>query len=251
MHAAGGLVISANDMARWLDLQLGGRPDIAPPDILAQSQTQQIAAEIAGDALACQGYAYGWNICRIGAVDVRAHGGLYTAVRSSMAVSPELGVAYAFLSNSDSLTGGLSQLTTQVFFETVQNPAWAGISPQDFQAQLRARLPRMVQNRRNVVAERRADARWEGWAWRPTAAQLRPYVGRYHSDRLGDLRIVLRDGALHAELGAMHAPLEPAKADLFGYSDGPLDPPAPFAFERNGRRITALTWDEERFTRVR
>jgi CubicO group peptidase (beta-lactamase class C family) len=251
MHAAGGLVISPNDMARWLQVQLEEAPSVASADILAQSHTQQIAADIRGDVLPCQGYAIGWNICRLGAVDVRLHGGAYTAVRSSMAVSPELGVGFAFFSNSDSLTGALSQFTAQIFFETIQNPSWGGQSPEALQTQLGARLPRLVENRRNEVAERRAEAQWEGWAWRPTRAQLRSYVGRYHSDRLGNLRIVMRDGVLHAELGALQTPLEPAKADLFGFSSGPLDPPAPVRFERTGRRAVAVTWNDERFTRVR
>lgn len=251
MQAAGGLVVSPNDMARWLQVQLGEAPNIASASLIAQAHTQQIAAAIEGDVLDCQGYAYGWNVCRIGAVDVRAHGGAYTAVRSVMAISPELGVAYAFLSNSDSLTGALSQITTQLFFETVQNPDFPGLTPEQLRAELTSRLPRLVENRTNAVAARRAEAQWEGWAWAPSTSEMRRYAGRYRNDRLGEFRIVVRDGALHAELGAMHAVLEPAHADVFGISDGPLDPPAPFAFERNGRRITALTWDGERFERVR
>lgn len=251
MQAAGGLVASPNDMARWLALQLGDRPDIAPANILAQSHTQQVTAQIQGDVLPCQGYAVGWNICHIGAADIRIHGGSYTAVRSSMAVSPELGVAFAFLSNSDSLTGAMSQLTTQIFFETVQDPNYAGMTPEALQTQLRTRLPRLVENRRNGVATRRAEAQWEGWAWTPPRRDLNAYVGRYRNDRLGEFRVVLRNGQLFGELGATQAPLEPARADLFGFSSGPLDPPAPVAFERSGRRPTAVTWDGNRFERVR
>lgn len=250
MQSAGGLVASPNDMARWLQLQLGERPDVVSPETLAQSHTLQIAAEIGGDAIDCQGYAIGWNICRVGAVDIRAHGGGYTAVRSVMAISSELGVGYAFLSNSDSLTGALSQLTAEVFFQAVQDPEW-GPPPEEFHAQLSARLPRMVENRHNTVAERRADAQWEGWIWHPTNADLRRYTGRYRSARLGEFRVTIRNGQLRAALGAMNAPLEPAKRDLFGFAEGPLDPPAPFAFERSGNHITALSWDDERFERVR
>lgn len=251
MQAAGGLVASPNDMARWLALQLGERPDIAPANILAQSHARQIAAQIQGDVLPCQGYAVGWNICRIGSADIRIHGGSYTAVRSSMAVSPELGVAFAFMSNSDSLTGALSQFTTQIFFETVQDSNYGGVTPEIIQSQLRARLPRLVENRRNAVAQRRAEAQWEGWTWAPATRELNAYVGRYRNDRLGDFRVVLRDGRLFGELGATQAPLEPARVNLFGFSDGPLDPPAPVAFERSGRRPTAVTWDNNRFERVR
>ncbi len=250
MQSAGGLVASPNDMARWLQLQLGERPDVVSPELLAQSQSLQIAADIQGEPLDCQGYAIGWNVCRVGAVDIRAHGGGYTAVRSVMAVSPELGVGYAFLSNSDSLTGALSQLTTELFFQVVQDPEY-GPTPEEYYNQLSARLPRLVEGRRNDVAERRTEAQWEGWAWRPANAELRGYTGRYRSARLGEFRVTLRNGQLYAALGAMNAQLEPAKRDLFGFAEGPLDPPAPFAFERSGNHITALSWDDERFERVR
>lgn len=251
MQAAGGMVSSPNDMARWLQLQLGEVSGVVSPQVLAESQTLQIAAEIESDVLVCQGYAIGWNICRIGAADLRAHGGGYTAVRSAMAFSPELGVGYAFFSNSDSLTGALSQLTTQVFFETIQNAAWEGPTPDALAAQLRTRLPRLVENRLNAQAERRAEAQWEGWVWRPSASELRRYAGRYRSESYGDFIVTYRDGALQAHLGLMDATLEPAKPDLFGFTDTPLEQAQPFAFERNGRRATALTWEGARFERVR
>lgn len=251
MHAAGGLVTSPSDMARWLALQLGERPNVAHGEILAQSHTMQIAADTRNDVLNCQGYAIGWNICRIGAVDVRWHGGSYTAVRSAMAVSPQLGVGFAFLSNSNSLTGQLSQIATQVFFETIQNPNWDGPSPEALQAEFRTRLARILENRRNRLAQNRTEAQWEGWTWRPAPADLRRYVGRYRNERLGDLRIALVDSALRVELGAMRGGLEPAKPDLFGFAEGTVDPPVPFLFERTGRHVTALTWNGDHFRRVR
>ena len=250
MHAAGGLVISPKDMARWFQLQLGDTPNVASREILAQSHALQIASNTDRNALDCQGYAVGWMVCRIGAVDVRWHGGGYTAVRSAFAVSPELGVGFSFMSNSDSLTGLLSQITTQVFFETIQNPQWDGPTPEALQAEFRARLGRVPERGREAIAKRRAEAQWAGWAWRPTVAELRHYVGRYRSDSFGDVRLVLADGGLSAELGVMRGALEPAKPDLFGFVEGDADELVPFAFEREGRRITGFTWHGARFRRL-
>lgn len=250
MQAAGGLVVSPRDMARWLDIQLGGPTDAVRPEWVTAAQTRQVAAEIQGDVLPCQGYALGWNICRIGAADVRAHGGSYTGMRSGMAVSPELGVGIAVFSNSDSLTGGLSQTLIQAFFETVQNTGFAVPAPEAFGAQYGQRLQTFGQRRMAQVDQRRAEAQWAGWTWRPTAADRAAYAGRYRHPAFGDFEITAEGEAVHARLGVVDHVLEPAAPDLFGIADGLADPPAPVRFERADGRITALIWDEERFARV-
>lgn len=250
MQAAGGLVVSPDDMARWLSVQLGEPNPAVRPDWVAGAHTLQVAADIQGDVIPCQGYALGWNICRIGEVDVRAHGGSYTGVRSGMAVSPELGVGVAVFSNSDSLTGGLSQTLIQTFFESVQDPVLAGPAPEVFGAEFGERLATFAARRMERVDQRRAEAMWEGWRWRPSAADRAAYAGRYRHPSLGDLVITADGETVVSRLGVVERPLEPAGPDLFGLSDGPADPPAPVRFERSGDRVTAVVRDDVRFDRV-
>ncbi|MBN8529122.1 MAG: beta-lactamase family protein [Caulobacterales bacterium] len=250
MHAAGGLVVSPRDMARWLQVQLGAANDAVRPEWVTTAQTPVVAADIQGDVLPCQGYALGWNICRIGGVDVRIHGGAYTGMRSAMAVSPELGVAIAVFSTSDSLTGGLSQTLIQALFETVQNTGFAAPTGQAFGEQYAARLASFGQRRMAQVDQRRAEAQWAGWAWRPSAAARAAYAGRYRHPTFGDFEVTTDGETVHARLGVVDHVLEPAAPDLFGVADGAADPPAPLRFERTGDRVTALVWDDERFERV-
>jgi CubicO group peptidase (beta-lactamase class C family) len=250
MQAAGGLVVSPMDMARWLQVQLGAADDAVRPEWVAQAQTQQIAADIRGDVLPCQGYALGWNLCRVGGVDVRIHGGAYTGMRSGMAVSPELGVAFAFFSTSDSLTGGLSQTLIQAFFETAQNTGYAAPAPEAFGAQYGQRLQAFGQRRMAQVDQRRAETQWGGWTWRPSADDRAAYAGRYRHPTLGDYVVTADGQAVHARLGVVDRVLEPAAPDLFALTDGLADPPTPFRFERTDGRITALVWDEDRFERL-
>lgn len=250
MQAAGGLVVSPRDMARWLEIQLGGANAAVRPEWVSQAHVPQVAAQIQGDVLPCQGYALGWNVCRIGGVDVRLHGGSYTGMRSGMGVSPELGVAFAIFSTSDSLTGGLSQTLIQAFFETVQNTGFAIPAPEAFGAQYATRLAGFGQRRMAQVDQRRADPQWAGWTWRPTGADRAAYAGRYRHPTLGDFVITSRGEAVHARLGVVERALEPAAPDLFALTDGLADPPTPFRFERADGRVTALVWDDERFERA-
>lgn len=250
MHAAGGLLVSPNDMGRWLAIQLGEANGAVRSEWVREAQTPQVAADIQGDVIACQGYALGWNVCRLGAVDIRAHGGSYTGIRSAMAVSPELGVGIAVFSTSDSLTGGLGQTLVQTFFETIQDPDRAAPEPGAFAAQYAGRLADYAVRRMARVDARRAEAQWGGWAWRPSAVDRAAYVGRYRHPTLGDHVVSLRGEAVLTRLGVVERPLEPAAPDLFAITDGLADPPTPFRFERTDGRVTALIHDEDRFERV-
>jgi len=250
MHAAGGLVVSPNDMGRWLAIQLGEANDAVRPEWVREAQAPLVAADIQGDVIACQGYALGWNVCRLGAVDIRAHGGSYTGMRSAMAGSPELGLGIAVFSTSDSLTGGLGQTLVQTFFETVQHPDREAPVPEIFAARYAERLADFAERRMGRVDERRAGGEWGGWTWRPSAADRAAYVGRYRHPTLGDLVVSLRGEVVLARLGVVERPLEPAAPDLFALADGPADPPRPVGFERSGGRVTALIRDENRFERV-
>ena len=250
MQAAGGLVVSPRDMARWLEVQLGAANDAVRPEWVAQAQTQQIAAAIPGDVIQCQGYALGWNICRIGAADVRSHGGSYTGVRSVMLASPELNLAMAVFSTSDSLTGGLGQTLAQTFFELAQNPDRETPTAEAFGAQYGQRLQTFGQRRMAQIDQRRAEASWAGWAWRPSADDRAAYAGRYRHASFGDFVVSSEGETVHARLGVIDHVLEPAAPDLFGVADGPADPPAPLRFERAGGRVAALVWSDERFERL-
>jgi CubicO group peptidase (beta-lactamase class C family) len=248
MHAAGGLVVSPNDMARWLAIQLGdGGLD---PAWVRETQALEVSAEIRGDGVPCQGYGLGWNLCRIGAVDVRAHGGGYTGMRSAMAVSPELGVGFAFFSTSDSLTGGLGQAMVQTFFEAAQSTQPPAMDAATFGAQYGERLNRFAAQRMQAVDDRRTETRWGGWTWRPTPGDRAAYAGVYRHPGLGDLTVLSDGDAVLVRMGVVTRRLEPAAPDLFGITDGLADPPSPVRFERADGRVTALIWDDERFERL-
>lgn len=249
MHAAGGLNVSPNDMARWLMLQLGGVGGPQVEAMVEASHVIQVRGNQRNDAIQCQAYAIGWMSCRVGAVDVLFHGGSYTGMRGGMAVSPQLGVAIAFMSNSDSLTGGLGQRTIQTFLEGVQDPSTlpdAGAVGADYARRMadsgRARL--------RAAAEARGDRRWEGWAWTPAGAALSDYAGTFRHAAFGDMAISASTDALDARIGVLSRRLQPARPDLFALPDGPLAPLEPIAFQRRDGRIVSLTWQDQRFERI-
>jgi hypothetical protein len=168
-----------------------------------------------------------------------------------MGFSRELGAGVAVLTNSDSMTGGLSANLIKIFFSALADPGYVAPEPAAFAAQYQARVAKLVANRRAAAEKARADASWGGWLWRPTPDQLQAYVGRYRSAKLGEVTVSLRGGQLMVRLGQMEAALEPAKTDLFGTVKGVLAAPEAVSFTRDARGgVAKLNWSGDTFERV-
>lgn len=254
MHAAGGLVISARDMGRWMQANLReASPTAAGPSAGSYRRAHaQVATdnEREGD-FTCTGYSLGWNTCAYDGAPLLVHGGVYTGVRSGLAISPDQGVGIAVMMTSDSMTGTLSQGIVRLFFDYLHDDEkTADAKAEKLMAWYAAAPAELARNRVEAVAKRRADAKWGGWTWRPGPRELSAYAGVFTSDRYGDVRVSARDGRLVADLGAEHLDLEPAKPDLFGAMNGAFDGPEPFAFERSAAgSLTAVSWNGETFRR--
>lgn len=251
MHAAGGLVASPADMARWLQAWLRGRSETVPAQSFARAAAPLSSFQEDDGGIPCTGYALGWRICEIGGAPVRLHGGGYTGVRSAMAWSGALDAGFAMLSNSDSMTGGLSQELTRLFFTALADPEAELPAPAEFAARYAERVRRLAENRRRAVAERLAHEQWAGWRWEPDAAELGRHAGDYRHPRLGRMRVAREGDRLVARLGEVRMILEPAAPGLFGGYENLLDAPDPVRFERDAAgRPNAFSWQDERFVRL-
>lgn len=247
MHAAGGLMTSPNDMARWL--AANAARTTLPPTAYAEAQQSLVAAEANQEGIACQGYSLGWRTCLVAGETVLLHGGGYTGARSGMAIVPRLGVGVAVLSNSDSMTGYLSGALVKTFLTTLIDPAYQPETPEAFGLAFSELLTNQMQKRHERLAQARGEAAWQGWVWTPDAAALDGYVGRYRSE-LGDV-VVERDGeVLRLRLGQISAQLTPAAPDLFGAQSSPIVTPDEARFIREGGRIVSLNWDGDLLPRV-
>lgn len=214
MHAAGGLVISAADMARWLKANAGEESGIPPEDIAA-AQAVQVALEADQPPVRCTGYTFGWRQCEGFGLTFLEHGGGYTGMRSQMAVVPGNGVGFAAMFNSDSMTGGLSARLMLVFLA-----AYAGeeddLPPANaFAADYAQQVAELGANRREGRAKLRADPKWAGWNWEPQTAELVPLTGAYAHPALGILEIALAGDSLVGTLNGTRLSLEPAAEGLF------------------------------------
>jgi CubicO group peptidase (beta-lactamase class C family) len=266
MQSAGGLMTSANDMALWLEAQVKGQgPDGSglTSQIFAKARTDQVAQPPRPQGFPCDGYVYGWNVCRLvirakedAAGEDRVfgpffqHGGGYTGVRSLMTAAPNLGFGVAFLSNSDSMTGFLSQEVTELVFELSQGVPGDDVRSRRRVAEYRDRNASYLIDLQANLQRARAEARWKGWAWAPDAAALVAFAGMY--ERIGALlpqaTVDFAEGSLFLTTSDRRYRLTPASPDLFGAQTFAYDEIGAITFVRGpGGKVVALDWNGERY----
>ena len=251
MHAAGGLVVSPADMARWLDANVGAKSFI-PAERFAKAQSVQVSVTAEPGPIRCTGYAYGWRRCEAMGEVFLEHGGGYTGMRGQMLILPERGVGFAAIFNSDSMTGGLSGQLMQTFITAIAGKQDQLPAPWEFAQRYAERAAEYRTNRSREAQKQRADAKWAGWKWKPTPSELAEYAGLYRHPAMGTLHLAVDGNGLVGRLNGMKLAAEAAKPDLFAgvlETDGEAEE---LAFERGeGGIVRSAAFDGIRFERDR
>lgn len=268
MQSAGGLMTSAHDMALWMEAHLKGAGPARgglTPEIFSRAHQSPVRFEGDGHGFSCDGYAFGWNTCEllitaeedgsgqdISISPLLQHGGGYIGVRSLMTVSPELGLGVAFLSNSDSMTGYLSNEITKLAFELLED-----VPGGEMRANLRIdtyvdRNGRYLDFLQNRLTEMRRDEQWQDWRWRPAMDALFAFEGDYESETalLKHVAVYAEADGLRLKTGERIYRLSPAAPDLFGAQSYAYDEIAAVRFIRGvDGGIVAFEWDGHRYER--
>jgi CubicO group peptidase (beta-lactamase class C family) len=255
MQSAGGMLTSPADLGRWLQWHLGGE---APEgfDAALLKAAHRVGAKVDPKArnayeLPCDGYAFGWNVCDFNGHRLYIHGGGYTGARTMMAFAPGLGVGIGVFSNSDNMTGWLTSRTVVQYLQYLtghpEATEWAALRQKLYPE----RVAELLQQRQQAVASARAEPRWQGWQWQPTADALAEFIGVYRSEDLQvDATISAIDEQLEFHAGALRRKLEPAAADLFAATLLSLDAPEPLRILRDTEgTIQSLEYDGIRYLR--
>ena len=240
MQSAGGLVTSPNDMARWLQANLKG-------DVLKGTGLNEEIVDTAHKSvgpvegpspyeLPSIGYALGWNLVDFEGYTVYMHGGGYTGARTVMAFCPELKVGIAVFSNSDNMTGWLTQRTAVMYLQYLTDHPTADRMADIREKDYPRRIAQLLEYRQGNIKTTTDDPKWGGWKWNPSENELQEYVGTYRGDNKYELMKVSIEGdALVGQIGDRVLALKPAKKDLFGSSSGSMDAPDEFKFTRNSK----------------
>lgn len=175
------------------------------------------------------------------------HPGGYPGVVSVTLLLPARDTGLSLVVNSDSAMEGVQLELMKAFIGLATGRADEHERLRALVDEYPARLARTVAKRHDAVNKARDDRAWGGWTWSPTHAQMRRYLGRFESDRLGRLEVVQNRDGLQARLGAMQVSLMPASPGLFGASKSALDAPEPFRYDE---AANSLRWNDDTFVRT-
>ncbi|WP_300531475.1 serine hydrolase domain-containing protein [Maricaulis sp.] len=256
MQSAGGLFVSPEDMAVWLQMILR-REGPAGSGLSAEIIDEGLAPAAALDRdpearMPCEAYALGWGVCEFQGTRVYQHGGGYTGTRSFMAVAPELDVAIAVFANSTRETSWLRRETVFQFLqEVMQDPGAADAAQERIEA-FESRLAQHHANALSREAEARANPRWGGWDWSPAQSEISAFAGEYTTgEPYLDLAIVEDRHGLHLVWGHWRMQLEPATENVFAGHPGPFQTMEPVTFLRGlDGAVTGLEYDGHVYQRV-
>jgi CubicO group peptidase (beta-lactamase class C family) len=199
MQAAGGLVSTAADLARWLEAQINlglvdGR-QVFPRAVMAE--THRIQAPFpAQEGAQNLGYALGWNVSLVNGDTVLHHGGGFSTFRTYIAFSPRSRIGVALMTSE----GGLGAVVVDFLTDYVLD---RGMQAEGWRAKWEGRLTeletRLAKGREAIAADR---------ARRAARPQVLPhaietYAGTYDNAEGGTLVWTVRDGRLWAQIGLL------------------------------------------------
>ncbi|HJU69716.1 MAG TPA: serine hydrolase [Gemmatimonadaceae bacterium] len=244
MQAAGGLVSTAADMARWLEAHINagvvdGRR-IFSASAIAETHRRQATVRANARGLAVNGYGFGWQIGTVGADTVLTHGGGFLGFSTSMSFMPQRRIGVIVMTNENGTGSALAELAARAVYSQL-------INGQGFTADSLARIRAEAEGFRERVAADRARR-----AARPQTLPfpLEAYAGTYENDLYGRLVFSVVNGKLEARAGAAWSAVEvfdgaqnALRVELTG--SGSV---ARFTFE--GNRAIAVEVSGVRFRRI-
>lgn len=114
---AAGVNASVLDMSKWLQAQLGSRPDVLSSNVINNLQIPRVKTRREmyrkewKTMLTSAHYGLGWRVYDLGGEQLIYHGGWVSGFRADVAYSPKHNLGIVVLLNAES--SGISELTTQ------------------------------------------------------------------------------------------------------------------------------------------
>lgn len=188
MHAAGGLLSTAPDLAKFLiaqlaDGKLDGRP-IFPASVIGQSHDRQATTDSSYLDFKRDGYAWGWYTGEYKGKRMLHHFGAFAGFHAHLSFIPEAGVGLVVLNNEDVLSARLTNLIADYAYGIA-------LDESDIEAQASTRFDGLMQDIKQLEkAAAQQHASINGRTWRLSLPR-QAYVGRYTNALLGDMTVGL------------------------------------------------------------
>jgi len=249
MHAAGGMMTTTTDLARWLIVNMNeGRIDgrqVLPAAVIAEAHKAVADNDDSWGPFSRDGYGLGWHVGVFdGSKQIRHFGG-FTGFHTHVSFMPDEKIGVVVLVNDSQLGAVLATSVASVAYD-----AFRGVEDLDAKSgEYLTVLSERAEDRRNRI---RADRERRAARPQELPRPLEAYAGVYESSGLGRMTWSIRDGRLHAAIGLAQSVVEvfngaedKLRVELTG--SGMV---VSFEFPQGADLATALTVAGERFERI-
>lgn len=213
---AGALLSSANDMSKWIQLQLNAGKQNGNQIISEKSLNEMWYPQIMNPVsrvskeiwpqIHFKGYGLGWSVMDYYGKKVMSHSGGYDGIISYTAFVPEANIGFVILTNK------LSSLYLPMIY-TILDAYLApeGNKPKDWSTFF---LEREKKNKVNEEQQKNEKEKLRALNTNPSA-ELNKYTGTYKSELYGDATVELHDGKLYLQF--VPTPLYHGRLDHWHY----------------------------------
>lgn len=207
MQSAGGLVSTANDMARWLEIQLNdGVLDgkrLFPPGLVASTHKPLAIQQATFGPYVRDGYGLGWQTGRYGEALLIHHFGNFAGSRAHVSLMPARGLGVAVMANEDAVAGEVVDLVANYAYDRFAGrPDLEAFYDKELTALITRRDKRL-----KALATGRAERATRPW---PLSRPTKAYAGAYRNPAMGRIDIVEERGRMVVKAGPMTSPAEAA-----------------------------------------
>jgi len=247
MHSAGGVIMSAQDATRWLELiiedgRVGGRR-IVPAEVVRDTRVPIAVVDAELDGYRRENYGLGWFIGPYRNERMLHHFGGFSGFRAHVSYLPDQWIGVAAFTNDSTVGLFLSNAIANYVYDRAGGYPDARLR---LDAALESLATRYQEAARRIVADRGSRADLQMALSRSRAA----YAGVYESSQWGRVDVSVADSTLRVSCGVLSALVEPAdKPDAVWVELEPGEG-ALLQFEGAAAEPESLQIEERRFQKV-
>ncbi|MCO6475349.1 MAG: beta-lactamase family protein [Phaeodactylibacter sp.] len=248
MQSAGGLITTAEDMARWLAVNLHkGKLDgrqVFPAGLFETAHGRLAETDSEFPPFTREHYGLGWHIGQYDDYAQLHHFGGFAGFAAHVSFMPEESLGVAVMVN-DAVAGTrvMNLLAAYAYDWWLQRPEAKKRGEKG-----RKEIAKRLEQVGKAVAKGRAKRAERTWQ---LALPFEAYAGTYHNDALGTLKVESTSDALNVSIGNLHCSATPYTAENSIRIELVPGSGEVLFFNLDGGKVTAFRYDDAVFRKVR
>ncbi|UTW59535.1 serine hydrolase [Kordiimonas sp. SCSIO 12603] len=206
MQSAGGVIMSANDAARWLEIlvedgKLEGK-QILPANIIEETRKRHVKRGDRYAGYTRDHYGLGWNIGQYRENSIVSHGGDFPGYSAQISYMPELKIGITSFANESTIGRELPIIINNYIYDRLMGRENAR---KDAEQKIRKVVKQgklWLESTKNLKVNR-SKRQWT------LSKPFEDYVGTYENETWGMFEIFLKDGKLAYRIGNVWNIAEP------------------------------------------